>query len=65
MGGILAMPDIQKCNGNLNHVVCEIRQKCYRFTATDSHWQSYGPPASDFQAKKGCELYMKERGRRI
>lgn len=32
--------DISKCNG----IGCDKRERCYRFTAPSSHWQSWIQP---------------------
>lgn len=47
------MPDIAMCEGN----GCDKKEKCYRFKATPSQWQSY----SDFtpEEKGGCEYFIK------
>jgi len=35
------MADITKCGGQSGTIICPFREKCYRFTATSSSWQSY------------------------
>ena len=41
------MSDISKCNG----VNCPIKDKCYRYTAPDGYWQSWGA----FVYDDGCD----------
>jgi hypothetical protein len=52
------MPDISMCKGGS----CPMANKCYRFTATPSHWQSYlsTPPVEpDGTCKFFMEIYSK------
>ena len=56
------MADIQKCLGETgmgeNIIICMVREKCYRYTAPANElWQSYGPPAPDFESEKGCGIF--------
>ena len=47
------MADITMCNGKN----CPLRKKCYRYTATPGHWQSY---FTETPIKNGeCEYYWK------
>ncbi len=46
------MADISKCKG----VNCPLRKKCYRYTATEGHWQTW----ADFtynKETKSCEYF--------
>lgn len=51
------MADITKCT-NKN---CKIKEKCYRYTAKDSYWQSYANFNNDkvIKNKKECEHFYK------
>jgi len=35
------MPDITMCKGQIEEIVCPYKEKCYRFTAKASDYQSY------------------------
>jgi len=45
------MSDISMCGGE----GCELKDTCYRFTATPSMWQSYIEPPPFKDGK--CEMY--------
>lgn len=50
------MPDISMCKNEK----CNLRHKCYRFTATPSpEWQSY----ANFEPNKSgqCDFFMKDK----
>lgn len=52
------MVDISMCNGDN----CEIKQKCYRYTAqSDSHWQTIFMPQNP---GKDCEHFYDNKGKR-
>jgi len=49
------MADISKCSG----MYCQIKEKCYRYTAQTAKFQSYILPQYDTKIKE-CPLYWKE-----
>jgi len=54
------MPDISMCSNK----ECKDKEKCYRYMAEPSHWQSYMRPKA--VSKDTCEHFVKiEKGDRI
>lgn len=50
------MADITKCVAK----DCPLKDKCYRFTAKDGHWQSYSNYESDLnEDKTECKSFYK------
>ena len=48
------MADISKCNGTHDLGECDIKNKCYRFTALASEYQSYLTGSDNGE---GCEWF--------
>ena len=59
------MPDITMCHGEMNGVVCQKRESCYRYTANPTpEWQSYfvDLPILDKNTPPGvCPVYWKNK----
>lgn len=50
------MTDISKCRGELDGVVCPLRERCVRWTAIpDAHWQSMVMPT---EIGDKCRLWI-------
>ena len=43
------MPDITMCRGEKDEKICPNRDKCYRYIANPSKWQSYFATTPDFE----------------
>jgi len=54
------MPDITKCLGEKDKIVCPYKEKCYRFTAKSDEYQSYfqGMPLKNDK----CDHYWGDGG---
>lgn len=51
---------ISRCLGGIYEPFCPLREKCYRYTASDDKWQSY--IAEEYNMKtKSCEYFWENK----